>query len=602
MNRIATLLLLCATGVAAALPPAPAAAQEPTLRQAGLPSAVEARLETLLRAPATTRMAGPVRIDAGRTIQGDLVVTGGALHLAGVVTGELLVVGGDLELAPGARVGGDVWVVGGEARGYEVATLGGGLTMYGEGFRPDWRSEVFRDQRVRRRPTRRADPDALGRARLSLRVADSYNRVEGLPLAFGPVIETAGPNPLRLEALAIWRTTSGASLETDEMGYRVRLEQLLAGRTLGVGASLHSLIDPIEDAGIRNVEASLATLLFHADQRDHFERRGWGAHLRWEPRDLPVRGLVQFRAEEHETVPVNDPWTLFRGGAGWRLQPLVAHGDVRTLGVSGEFDTRDHERRPARGMLLHGTVRQGLGGDLALPARWLAPAAGEPGVPVLLPAVAVATEFTAGIADARAYYRVGRDGTLALRGFGAGSLAGGALPPQFQHALGGPGTLPGYGALELDCAGDLQRTVRLGPDADEATEFRHGYGCDRVALFQAEYRGSLGLDFGWHRAAPERLHRQRRGRGWGQGWDDGWDRDWRFDGWEPRWSVFFDAGRGWALDRPWDAAATGGATGTGMHLDAGIGLLFGDLGVYWAVPLGDSDRSSRFTLRLGHRF
>ena len=111
-----------------------------------------------------------------------------------------------------------------------------------------------------------------------------------------------------------------------------------------------------------------------------------------------------------------------------------------------------------------------------------------------------------------------------------------------------------------------------------------GYGCDRVALFQAEYRGTLTFDTDW-------------------GGDDPWNSGW---GWyppesiSPSWSLFFDAGRGWSLSEAGAPGRLGPDTDTLM--DVGFGVFLGDVGVYWAWPLNGEDRNVNFFVRIDHRF
>ncbi|MEJ2219135.1 MAG: hypothetical protein P8099_21330, partial [Gemmatimonadota bacterium] len=128
---------------------------------------------------------------------------GGPLHVAGRIDGDLAMVNGDVVLEPTAVVGGDVLVVGGEARLADGAEVLGTVTTYGPAV----------GEHRRRGDREREDRWTFhaGDSRLMLRAGTNYNRVEGLPIMFGPVIETAGSNPLRLEAMAIWRSESGRS-------------------------------------------------------------------------------------------------------------------------------------------------------------------------------------------------------------------------------------------------------------------------------------------------------------------------------------------------------------------------------------------------------
>ena len=69
---------------------------------------------------------------------------------------------------------------------------------------------------------------------------------------------------------------------------------------------------------------------------------------------------------------------------------------------------------------------------------------------------------------------------------------------------------------------------------------------------------------------------------------------------DPSWSVFFNAGRGWAL-----AEAGPGFVGqdTETYMDVGFGIFLGDLGLYFAFPIeDDEDRGGNFFIRLTHRF
>jgi hypothetical protein len=568
MKTLSTLVLLLAVA-------APAVSQEALIRGAHLPHAVEERLLSMYDGGAE-RVDGPVTIGAGEVRAGHLAVVGGPLRVAGRLEGDVAMVDGDVVLETGGVVTGSITVIGGEVRMADDAVAEGTITVYGaspagavrarrdgsDGERePDWR-----------RPAIHRSDDA-GYSRLTLRTGPSYNRVEGLPVHFGPILETAGATPLRMEAFGIWRTAAGAPLDSDRMGYRVRAEQFLApDRAASIGASAYSVVEPMDRWQVRDLEASLGTVLFHHDLRDHYDRTGWSAFVRARP-IAGVEARVVYRDERHAPAPVADPWALFNRSDGWRPQPLVAEGIIRTLGGSVEVDRRDRRDDPGDGWLARASAERAVGGSLVVPGL----EAMEFSVPVSPPRP-VDTDFTTAFVDVRRYSAVGDRSGLNMRAVAGGSVGGGALPPQYQHALGGPGTLPGYALFHAECGA---RTV-LG--RHEAETYISGYGCDSFALGQVEYRGGLSLDF---------RVRERPRKGF-HDWRHGFDVEAR-----PAWALFVNAGRGWAYDRGSDPATVD----TGVLVDAGVGVLLGKLGVYAAVPLsGDADRSPRFFLRWGPRF
>lgn len=578
---------------------APAAAQEPEIRAADLPREVESRLLRTFET-AARRVDGGGRIGSDEVVRGDLVGMGGPLGIAGMVEGGVVVVNGDVVLEPGGRVLGGVTVVRGDVRLEEGGRVDGTITTYGAD--PDGRR---RDRR--RRPDderergdwddwdpwpdwsgwdeewdwpRRGDRADRGYSRLTVRPGESYNRVEGLPVMFGPRIQTAGANPVRLEALAIWRTEAG-TLDADRMGYRVRAEHFLGGnREVGIGASLYSVVQSLDRWQLTDLESSLAAVLFHDDYRDHFDRTGWSAFFRARPTRW-LEGRVELRAEDHASVAAGDPWSLFHGDDSWRLQPLVAEGDVRSIRGTVTLDLRDDDDEPTRGWFARAMVERPVGGELSRPALMAvlpereSPFMDQP-IPTAIGERPMSLDFTTGFIDLRRYHRVGYGSQLTYRVLAAGSLGEEGLPPQFQHTLGGPGSLPGFPTFLADCG------VRSGAGTRGDDRFFPAYGCDQVALGQVEYRGSLSLDFGLG--------------GWGHDYDD---RDDFHVDLDPTWVAFFDAGHGWAHDDP----ALGSDRDTGMLYDLGLGFLFDDVGIYAALPLnGEFEQKPRFFVRLVRRF
>ena len=557
---------------------APAAAQEQEIRSANLPRELEWELLRLYE-NSPNRMEGDAAIAPGEVVQGDLAAMGGPLRVAGRVDGDLAMVGGDVIVDPTAEVTGSITVIGGEVRLAEGALIAGTITAYGVSDGPDrYHRDDDRGRWWERRDRRhRGD----GFSRFTVRTGPSYNRVEGLPIMFGPVIETSGSSPLRLEALAIWRSEAGASLDTDRMGYEVRAQQFLSDRRLSFGGMVHSVIDPLDRWQIGDLEASLAAALFHDDFRDHYEREGWSAFVEARP-VAPVTARVEYRQEDHASVAAGDPWSLFDGGDRWRLQPLVAEGELRSVTGSLELDLRDDRDDPLEGWYARVAIERAVGGDLVRPGLpWLLPSGGSSNVldGNRLPALEVATDFTTGHLDLRRYTRVGWHSQLNARVVAGGSVTGDPVPPQFQHALGGPGTLPGFDTFYGDCG------ARSVVGRHDGARFFPSYGCDRFVLGQVEYRGDLSLGFGF--GDPD--------------YEDEDDWDWWDEvevDFSPTWVVFFDAARGWAFED-----GLGPDRDTGTLYDVGLGFLFGELGIYAALPLNDEvEQEPRFLIRLDRRF
>lgn len=572
MRRIAPLTpVLCLLLLAPTI-----SAQERAIEEAGLPQNTADRLLGIANDPATLRLPGDSRVAADSVLAGDVLVTG-PLYLAGHVEGDLIVVDGDLEMASGARVQGDLTVIQGDVRGSEEATIGGTLIAYRRSSRYVQRGERTREV-TERTPRLEHHVHAGGSVRFGVRAGD-YNRVEGLPVRVGPILDTGGRNPFRAESQLIWRTEGKVPFAADRLGFDVKAEQFLGGRReLRLGGGVHSTIGPVERWGLTDGENSWSTFLLTSDERDYFERRGWSAFLRATPRRLPLDVTVEYRDEEQGSVAAGDPWTLFRSDRPWRAQPVVAEGSLRSAVVSLEIDTRDDHRDPVDGWLVRTTWHRGLGGSLALPPTeaWSTGEEDEGGVaPSTTPDLDA--RFSAGLLDVRRYQPVGHRGALALRGVVGGSPGGDLLPPQYQHALGGVGSLPGHRRFSADC-GARSSQVGLERDGAEAAMFPF-YGCDRFALAQAEYRGPVDLDVGFGSFDNDRRgHRHSSGG--------------------PSWAVFFNAGRAWTTG-DWGELVRPEST---TLYDAGLGLLLGHGGVYWAVPLGEGVSGSTFTIRLSRRF
>lgn len=554
MNRIrGTALLL-------ALMAAPVAAQE-----AVLTPEVAAELADFYNRPSTTRLDGRTRLAAGSVLGGDLGSIGGPVEVAGTVGGDVVVLNGDLILLPEGRILGSAVVAGGAFHG-DPGAVAGGVTRYPGALR--FRRED--DRIVAVEPVRpgllsAGRSTAFGRTDLMLTVEGSYNRVEGLPIMFGPRLELGQSNPTVLDARMIYRTRTGLRIHPDEFGHVLRVEQYLGGhRGLLVGLAKSNTIDPIEAAGVTDGENSLSTFILHRDYRDHYTRRGWSVYLRAIGRTRPYEVGLALRDEAHGSIQPGTPWSLLDNEDAWRPQPRVAEGDLRTVEGWLRWDTRNDRVDPATGWWVQAEAEQGLEGDLSILV-----AAATPGGTPPFPLVErrVSAEYTAIRLDARRYLRVGPRTRVALRAVFDGSPDDGALPPQRQNVLGGEGTLPGYDRFRFDCG------ARNG-DVDAEGYFPY-YGCDRMILLQGELRFAILPGFSL-------------GRRLGADFDVLTT---------PELVLFGDAGRAWI--EPESAGDRRALGPRRLHWDAGVGLRLGRLGLYLAAPLDGG--GPNFFVRLGSR-
>lgn len=154
-----------------------------------------------------------------------------------------------------------------------------------------------------------------------------------------------------------------------------------------------------------------------------------------------------------------------------------------------------------------------------------------------------------------------------MRGFWAGTLGRDPLPIQRRFSLGGPDPMNGYAFRAFAC-----NEAVVDPSLPGL--------CDHVLLFQAEYRGGIGLDWFedefWMQPHPEPDF-----------WD--WDDWFWFHG--PTFILFSNAGTGWV---------EGEDVGT-LKFDIGAGIEFGAAGIYVAKALQEGE-PVRWTLRIERRF
>jgi hypothetical protein len=539
----------------------------------GPPPEVLAELIAFFNDTATTRMQGDVTLPAGSRFEGKLALYRGSLRIAGRVAGPIAVANGTLYLLPGAAVQGEILVVGGRLiRSEQVSHLGSERVYWDA-------APVVRtaDGLLALRERRRALGDIAtasttfqaGRVRttLSLTTGGTYNRIEGLPVLFGPLFEIrpTARTLARLDLRGILRTAGeNANLRSD-FGYVARLDLRFEGRTgFGLGGRLYSEVEPSEDQPLSASESGWSAFLLQRDYRDYFEREGVSGLAYIQP-SRALRVELSLNRDPQRSVRATDPWSLFRNSDRWRRNPLIDDGHYFITGLQLEYDTRNERERPSTGWMIQSRYEHLTSDDIA---------------PVALPSVIRPNPPSGGgyasdrlLIDARRYSRLTPGLQVNARLRADGWLAGGRLPVQRRVSLGGPDLLPGFDFRAYTCA------PRGFSDAALPAL------CDRSVTAQLEVRTRVGVNLGYR--MPD-----REGRGTG-----------RFLGIEEADLVFFtDIGKAWlAGDGPGKVPVDRIPALKEWAADLGFGLDAGEIGAYLAKSVSN-DEPVKIVVRLQRRF
>jgi hypothetical protein len=486
------------------------------------------------------------------------------------VRGDILAVNATLYLLPGADVEGDILVVGGRLiRSPEAHHLGREDVLWDAV--PVLRSAagtlVLRE---RRRPlsdlaaARTSFQTGRVRTTLLLATGGTYNRIEGLPIVFGPTFELRPSRRVlaRLDLRGLLRTAGEGSRLSSDFGYAARAELRFPGG--GLAGRVYSEVAPFEDQPLSAAENGWSAFLLQRDYRDWFERRGGGGSA-WVDPVHGVRFEVSLRRDGEYTLRAIDPWSLLRNSDRWRRNPLSDDGHYFTTGLQLDLDTRNDRDVPSTGWFIRTRYEHSTSDDVA---------------PVGLPETVRPPIPTGGgyafdrlTLDFRRYARL----TPGLRVNGRlradGWIGGDRMPVQRRVSLGGPDLLPGYGFRAFTCA-----PRGFTDPSDPAL-------CDRSITAQIEVRTRLSLNLGYRARDPE-------GAGAGH-----------FIGIEEADLVFLtDAGKAWlAGGGPGQVPANRLPSFHEWKADVGIGLDAGQIGAYIAKGLSQGE-PVRFLVRLQRRF
>lgn len=540
-----------------------------------LPRQVADSAIAFFNAAGTSRLVGRTEIPKGAVWHGDVAVRNGPVILAGRIEGSLLVVNGDLVLRPGAEVSGTVLVVGGELSGSDSARVEGKARVYFDPLGLRMKGDTLQyAPNLRRRYGQLAAEYVFNtpetRSALTIATGGTYDRIEGLPLVFGPVFDwQIDPRDhLRLDALGVFRSAGDLSGDRSDLGYRLRAE-IRTGRyrpvSLAFGA--FNVVASIEDWTLSASEVGWASFLLRRDYRDYYTDQGMSVRVSVQP-ERQLTASLEWRRESERSTGSQDPFTLFRNAEVWRPNPPIDGGHYHTLGLGLALDTRNDPDEPTTGWWARLKLERSTSKDVAP----------QTGVPAFVrPAIPTdgSYEFSRFFLDVRSYTRIGGFGRANLRMVAGGWLGGDPLPLQDRLSLGGPDPMAGYPFRFSGCNREI---------VDPAFGSGQPAACDRVLLFQGEYRGHISLRWAYNPGED----RQESGLLY------------RLEG--PDLVVFGDAGQAWLVGNgpgriPSDRIPTLGS----WIADLGLGIDWGGVGLYAAkaVTLG---QPVRLTLRLSHRF
>ena len=539
--------------------------------RAGPPPEVIAELISLYNDSGSTRLQGDVTLPAGSRFEGSLGLFRGALRIAGRVSGPVTVANGTLYLLPGASVQGDILVVGGRLIRSEQVEHFGHERIYWDAAPVIRTPDGWLTQRERRRSlselaTARTSFQ-VGRIRttLSLGTGGTYNRVEGLPLLFGPLFELR-PSPrtyARIDLRGILRT-AGSADDRSDFGYVARADFRVQGTPeYGISGRVYSQVDPIEDQPLSSNESGWSAFLLQRDYRDFFEREGVAGAVYIQPHPA-WRFELSLSRDDERSVRITDPWSLFRNSDRWRRNPLIDDGHYFTTGLEVQFDTRNDRDRPTTGWMIRSRFEHSTSDDVA---------------PVALPTAVRPNPPTGGgygtgrlLLDVRRYARLTPKLQVNARLRTEGWIEGDRLPVQRRFSLGGPDLLPGFDFRAFTCA------PRGFIDPAKPAL------CDRMIATQVEVRTRVGLNLGYRMPGRE----GSRGRLIGIE--------------EADLVVFGDAGKAWlAGSGPGQVPVNRLPLLKEWAFDAGVGLDAGGVGAYLAKSLSE-DEPVKFVIRLQRRF
>jgi surface antigen-like variable number repeat protein/surface antigen Omp85-like protein len=241
-----------------------------------------------------------------------------------------------------------------------------------------------------------------------------------------------------------------AKLGSDRFGYALGFERpFLGARKLYVGGELHDLTATDDQWQLSSTEASLAAIGPRRSYRDYYRRRGLQITTAYRVHSK-AEILAAWRTERQEPLRVESDFSLWNGDDAFRANAAATDGRLNAIVVGASidgdgFDRESLETTYRRHQLdsLFGQRLRGPDGDNDMSRRWRIDWTSEISTPDALQSD---FDFRRHILSARAELPLSEHQDFNARAVGGWS--GGVLPPQRQFAVGGIGSVHGYGFKE----------------------------------------------------------------------------------------------------------------------------------------------------------
>ena len=229
---------------------------------------------------------------------------------------------------------------------------------------------------------------------------------------------------------------------TSRAGYALGFERPLFGRTkLFLGGELHDLTASDDQWQVSSAEASLAAFGPRRSYRDYYRRRGVqiGGALRVHPQ---VELLFAWRGERHEPLQAETDFSLWNDDEPFRPNRAAADGRLNAVIIGASVDGDGFDRESLEATYRRHQLETPFG-DHDLTPRWRIDWTSEISAPDALQSD---FDFSRHIISGRTRVALSRHQEFAARAIGGWS--DGVMPPQRQFAIGGIGSVHGYGFKE----------------------------------------------------------------------------------------------------------------------------------------------------------